>query len=74
MTENRLFRFWDRWLTDEEYPHVFVVDLGMRRVTDLTPGARRHLNLLDGGGQIDVSPDGSTIVFSANSTEPPCEP
>ena len=27
VTENRLYRFWDRWLTDDECPHLFVVDL-----------------------------------------------
>ena len=26
VTENRVYRFWDRWLTDEEFPHLFVVD------------------------------------------------
>ena len=71
VTENRLFRFWDRWLTDEEYPHVFVADLETRQVTDLTPGSRRHMDLLEGSGEFDVSRDGATIAFSANSTEPP---
>ena len=27
VTENRVYRFWDRWLTDEEFPHLFVVDI-----------------------------------------------
>jgi dipeptidyl aminopeptidase/acylaminoacyl peptidase len=71
VTENRLFRFWDRWLTDDEYPHIFVVDLDTRKVTDLLPGSRRHMNLLEGGGEFDVSPDGATVVFSANSTAEP---
>lgn len=71
VTENRLFRFWDRWLTDGEYPHIFVVDVETRKVTDLLPGSRRHMNLTDGTGEFDVSPDGATIVFSANSTPEP---
>jgi dipeptidyl aminopeptidase/acylaminoacyl peptidase len=70
-TENRLFRFWDRWLTDDEYPHVFVVDLATRKVTDLVPESRRHLDLLAGDGKFDVSPDGATVVFSANATPEP---
>ena len=37
-TESRLFRFWDRLLTDDEYPHLFVVDLETKAVTDLLPG------------------------------------
>jgi dipeptidyl aminopeptidase/acylaminoacyl peptidase len=71
VTENRLFRFWDRWLTDEEYPHIFVVDLDTRKVTDLLPGSRRHMDLLEGSGAFDVSPDGATIAFTANSTAEP---
>jgi dipeptidyl aminopeptidase/acylaminoacyl peptidase len=71
VTENRLFRFWDRWLTDDEYPHIFLVDLETRKVTDLLPGSRRHMGLTDGTGVFDVSPDGATIAFSANSTDEP---
>jgi dipeptidyl aminopeptidase/acylaminoacyl peptidase len=71
VSENRLYRFWDRWLTDEEYPHLFVVDLATRAVTDLLPGSTRLFDLQDGSGSFDVSPDGATLVFSANSTEPP---
>jgi dipeptidyl aminopeptidase/acylaminoacyl peptidase len=71
VTEDRLYRFWDRWLTDGEYPHIFVVDLESRKVTDLLPGSRRHMSLTDGTGEFDVSPDGATIVFSANSTPAP---
>ena len=71
VTENRLFRFWDHWLTDDEYPHIFVVDLETRQVKDLLPGSKRHFDLLEGSGPFDVSPDGATLVFSANSTEPP---
>ncbi|HVR70829.1 MAG TPA: S9 family peptidase [Vicinamibacteria bacterium] len=71
VTENRLFRFWDRWLTDDEYPRLFVLDLDTRQVTDLLPGSRRHMVLTDGSGAFDVSPDGATIAFSANSTPPP---
>jgi len=71
VSENRLFRFWDRWLTDDEYPHIFVVDLDTRKVTDLLPGSRRHMDLLEGSGPFDVSPDGATIAFTANSTAEP---
>jgi dipeptidyl aminopeptidase/acylaminoacyl peptidase len=71
VSEQRLFRFWDRWLTDEEYPHLFVLDLETRKVTDLLPGSRRHFSLQDGSASYDVSPDGTQLVFAANSTEPP---
>jgi dipeptidyl aminopeptidase/acylaminoacyl peptidase len=71
VSDNRLYRFWDRWLTDEEYPHIFVLDLETRAVRDLLPGATRLFDLQEGTGTFDVSPDGVTLFFSANSTEPP---
>jgi dipeptidyl aminopeptidase/acylaminoacyl peptidase len=71
VTEDRLFRFWDRWLTDEEFPHLFVLDLETRKVTDLLPGSRRLFGLQAGEATYDVSPDGTTIAFEANSSEPP---
>ncbi|HSB62097.1 MAG TPA: hypothetical protein VLI67_10280, partial [Vicinamibacteria bacterium] len=71
VTEGRLYRFWDRWLTDDEHPHLFLVDVESKKVTDLLPGSRRHFGLRDGEGDYDVSPDGRTIVFAANRTDPP---
>ena len=67
----RLFRFWDRWLTDEEYPHIFVLDLATAKATDLLPGSKRYFGLQDGSGAYDVSPEGTTLVFAANSTGEP---
>ena len=71
VTENRLYRFWDRWLTDEEYPHLFVVDLATRKLTDLLPGSRRYFGLQGGEASFDVSPDGASVAFEANASEPP---
>ncbi|MCM2258026.1 MAG: S9 family peptidase [Vicinamibacteria bacterium] len=70
-SESRLYRFWDRWLTDEEYPHLFVVDVEAKTATDLLPGSKRHFSFQTGGGSYDISPDGQWIVFAANATEPP---
>ena len=71
VTQNRLYRFWDRWLTDDEFPHLFAVSLDTRQVTDLTPGSRRLFGLQAGAGAYDISPDGATIVFSALATPEP---
>jgi len=72
VTENRLYRFWDRWLTDDEFPHIFVVDVFTRKVTDLLSGSKRLFDLQEAGGRsFDVSPDGSAVVFSANSSPEP---
>jgi dipeptidyl aminopeptidase/acylaminoacyl peptidase len=71
VTQNRLFRFWDRWLTDDEWPHLFVVDVATRKVTDLLPGSERYFDLMEGTAHYDIAPDGSALVFSANATPPP---
>ena len=72
VTENRLYRYWDHWLTDQEFTHLFVVDLATKKVTDLTPMSRRILGL-DEGGAFDIAPDGQSLVFSANSAPEPYE-
>ena len=69
VSERRLVRYWDRWLEQDEWPHLFSVDVSTRAVADLTPGMKR-LGRLEGGLDFDVAPDGS-VVFAANSTEPP---
>jgi dipeptidyl aminopeptidase/acylaminoacyl peptidase len=71
VSENRLYRYWDRWLTDDQYPHIFLLDLETRKPTDLLPGSKRYFGLRDGGGSFDVSPDGGSIAFEAQAAEPP---
>jgi dipeptidyl aminopeptidase/acylaminoacyl peptidase len=70
-SENRVFRFWDRWLVDGAVPHVFVVDAESGEMRDLTPEGAGWFDLMDAAGQLDVSPDGAEIVFSANASAPP---
>ncbi len=69
-TESRLYRYWDHWLTDDEYPHLFVVDVATKKVTDLTRGSKRYFGL-DEGGSFDIAPDGASIAFAANSAPEP---
>lgn len=71
VSDNRLFRYWDRYLTDGTFPHLFTLDLETRRITDLLPASRRYMQLMDAPGDYDISPDGTEICFSANATEPP---
>jgi dipeptidyl aminopeptidase/acylaminoacyl peptidase len=71
VSENRVYRYWDTWLDGGEVPHLFVLDLETRELTDLTPDSARWFELMDPEGQYDISPDGKEIVFSANSSEPP---
>ncbi|ASB48101.1 S9 family peptidase [Alkalitalea saponilacus] len=72
VTENVMYRFWDRWITDGFYPRLFTVDLNSETVTDLMPGTNNFFNMM-GGVNYDIAPDGKTIVVSMNSTEPPYE-
>ena len=71
VTEDRVFRYWDRWLTDGKVPHLFRLDLASGEVIDLTSDSRRWWNWETPGDKFDVSPDGREIVFSADTSEPP---
>lgn len=70
VTENRLYRHWDRWLTDGMYPRIFSVNIRTGEVVDLMPGTSVFFAMM-GGAQYDISPDGKEIAVSANSTPPP---
>ncbi len=66
-TEDRVYRFWDTWLTDGSNNHLFVVPLDGDPI-DLTPGSGLRWTLPGTGDPIDdvsISPDGSTVVFAA---------
>jgi dipeptidyl aminopeptidase/acylaminoacyl peptidase len=71
VTEDRVFRFWDRWTVRGEVPHVWTVDVATREVQDLTPESERWFDFMDPSGQYDVSRDGREIAFAATASEPP---
>lgn len=71
-TENVMYRYWDRWLTDGFYSRLFSVDLASKKVTDLMPQTNNYFNMM-GGASYDISPDGKMIALSMNSTPPPFE-
>ncbi len=70
VTEDRMYRYWDRWLTDGLYPHIFSADITTQKVRDLMPSSEMLFGLM-GGASFSISPDGKTIAFAANSTKPP---
>ena len=70
VSDNRLVRYWDRWLTDGSVPHLFVLDPATGKVRDLLPGSTRFMGLMD-GADFDVSPEGTEVAFTANGTEAP---
>ncbi|MFN8547147.1 MAG: prolyl oligopeptidase family serine peptidase [Candidatus Eisenbacteria bacterium] len=74
VTEDRVYRFWDRWLTREAVHHIFTVDVASGVVTDLMPRWSRRFDLMDPSGQFQISPDGREIAFSAERTSSPHDP
>jgi len=71
VTEDRLYKYWDKWLTDSLYPRIFAIDINNNdSIIDLMPGSARFLGLM-GSSEYNISPDGGLIAFSANSTNPP---
>lgn len=73
ISEDRFYRFWDKWLTEKRFLHVFVLDLRSRQLQDLTPDCFRMLSLMDVSDTFDISPDGREIAFSAIKSDPPYE-
>ena len=69
-TENTMYRFWDKWLTDGYFPRLFSVEVSSGDVKDLMPNTVNYFNMM-GGVSYDISPDGTQIAVSMNSTEPP---
>jgi dipeptidyl aminopeptidase/acylaminoacyl peptidase len=74
VTEDRVYRYWDRWLTDGDVHHVFAIDLASHEMLDLTPDSDHWLPFMGQDGHLDVSPDGREIAFTAVRSEPPHDP
>ncbi len=72
VTENNMYRYWDRWITDGYVSRLFTIDLESKEVTDLMPENGNFFGLM-GGVSYDISPNGETIAVSKNSTQPPYE-
>ncbi len=71
VTENRIYRHWDRWLTHGMYPRLFSTTLD-GEVVDLMPNSQQFFAMMGAPGY-DISPDGTEIAISANATPPPYE-
>lgn len=72
VTEDKVYKYWSRWLTEGMYPRIFSINIEDEVITDLMPNSALHFSMM-GGASYDISPDGNEIAFSANSTEPPYE-
>jgi dipeptidyl aminopeptidase/acylaminoacyl peptidase len=69
VTEDRLYRYWDRWLVNGEIPHLFVLDLGTREVRDLIPDSTAWFDWMEPSRQYDVAPDGSEVAYAGHFVE-----
>lgn len=65
VTEDRVYRFWDTWLSTGEVPHLFVYDVATGEVRDLIPDSTHWFSFMEPSGQFDISPDGKEITYGA---------
>jgi dipeptidyl aminopeptidase/acylaminoacyl peptidase len=63
VTEDRVYRFWDTWLTTGEVVHLFVLDVASGSLRDLTPESVAWFDWMDPSGQYDLSPDGKELAY-----------
>jgi dipeptidyl aminopeptidase/acylaminoacyl peptidase len=71
VTEERVFRYWDQWLTNGEVPHLFLYDLVRGALRDLTPQSDVWFDWMEMSGNYDISPDGAEIALSGITRREP---
>jgi dipeptidyl aminopeptidase/acylaminoacyl peptidase len=72
VTENALYRYWDRWLTDGSRPHIFEVDLADMSVRDLTPGQEKWMRWENTGEPTeDIAVSATRLVYCALRPDAP---
>ncbi|MCA8912315.1 MAG: S9 family peptidase [Planctomycetes bacterium] len=70
-SENRFYRFWDHWICDDPFMHIWLLEVETNQLTDLTPELHKLFPLMDVSGSWDIAPDGSEIAFTAERNDPP---
>lgn len=70
VTEDRVYRFWKRWLAGDTLDHLFRIDFGGTDLIHLTPRLDRLIALEGPEGSFDLSPDGKTIALTIDVSEP----
>lgn len=73
VTEDRVYRFWDRFLTTGHIPHLFVVDGESQPPRDLIPESTRWLGLMELEGSYDVAPGGDEVAYTVVFPDGPDE-
>jgi dipeptidyl aminopeptidase/acylaminoacyl peptidase len=70
VTENRQYRYFDHYITDNLANRLLRVDVATKEIKDLTPKWDR-LFTVSGDIIYDLAPDGQTLAVTLNSTPPP---
>jgi dipeptidyl aminopeptidase/acylaminoacyl peptidase len=70
VTENRQYRYFDHYLTDNLANRLLLVDLATKEFKDLTPKWDRPFTV-SGEVGYELSPDGKTLALVINTTPPP---
>jgi dipeptidyl aminopeptidase/acylaminoacyl peptidase len=67
VTEDRMYRYWDTWMTDGSSHHLFHLDFATETLTDLTPDSDYLFAFPSTGGDAVsfTATDGRTAFFSA---------
>jgi dipeptidyl aminopeptidase/acylaminoacyl peptidase len=71
VSEARVVRFWDHWLTEGRIHHLYLLDPDAGTLIDLLPDSTRWMPLMDPLGSLDVAPDGRELAFGAARSQPP---
>lgn len=69
ISETRILRYWNRYLTDGRVPHLFKLNIATGAIVDLLPGFDRVTGFED--FEWDASADGAQLVYAANATATP---
>jgi dipeptidyl aminopeptidase/acylaminoacyl peptidase len=70
VTENRQYRYFDHYITDNLANRLVVIEVASKELKDLTPKWDR-LFTVSGEVGYDLSADGKLIALTINSTPPP---
>jgi dipeptidyl aminopeptidase/acylaminoacyl peptidase len=70
VTEDRQYRYFDHWLTDNLASRLVLVNVTTKEFKDLTPKSK-VLFQTSGDVNYDISPDGKLVALGVNITPPP---
>ncbi len=70
VSEDRQYRYFDHWLTDNLASRLLLVNVTTKEFKDLTPKWDR-LFQTSGDVNFDLSPDGTQVALAVNVTPPP---